>query len=168
MGELLIAAHLDESLWLTNQKQGAAARSYLLHSYLAGYQVLLGLIRASTYSENCRAKTCWDQSSNWHVLTFLHLIWTFRVACWAQLELLLQGPPGCWTLHVWKKYQWKVTDIIYSWGCYLPLELFSATDLVVLATWIPVVRVGRVVSLLRANEWMPSQQTISNALLWLH
>jgi hypothetical protein len=30
----LIANHLDQSLWLTNQKQGAALRSYFLHSSL--------------------------------------------------------------------------------------------------------------------------------------
>jgi hypothetical protein len=34
-GRLLIANHLDQVLWLANQKQGAAVRSYLLHSSLA-------------------------------------------------------------------------------------------------------------------------------------
>jgi hypothetical protein len=37
--ELLIANHMDQSLWLGNQKQGAAVRSYLLHSSLAGAQL---------------------------------------------------------------------------------------------------------------------------------
>jgi hypothetical protein len=31
--ELLIANHLDQSLWLTNKKQGSAVTSYLLHSF---------------------------------------------------------------------------------------------------------------------------------------
>jgi hypothetical protein len=34
MWELLIANHLDQSLWSTNQKYWAAARSNLLHSFL--------------------------------------------------------------------------------------------------------------------------------------
>jgi hypothetical protein len=37
-GEPLIANHLDESLWLANQKQGAEIRLCLLHSSLAGAQ----------------------------------------------------------------------------------------------------------------------------------
>ncbi len=37
--ELLIANQLDQSLWLANQKQGSAVRSYLLHSSLAGAQL---------------------------------------------------------------------------------------------------------------------------------
>ncbi len=35
-GRLAIATQLDQSLWLANQKQGAAVRSYVLHSSLAG------------------------------------------------------------------------------------------------------------------------------------
>jgi hypothetical protein len=38
MWGLLIANHLDQSLCLANTKQGAAVRSYLLHSSLAGAQ----------------------------------------------------------------------------------------------------------------------------------
>jgi hypothetical protein len=34
MWELLIASHLDQSLWLTNKKYWAAIRSNLLHSFL--------------------------------------------------------------------------------------------------------------------------------------
>jgi hypothetical protein len=38
-GRLLIANHLDQSLWLPNLEQGAAVRSYLLHSSLAGVRL---------------------------------------------------------------------------------------------------------------------------------
>jgi hypothetical protein len=40
---LLIANHLDESLWLANKKQGAAIRSYLLHSSPGGAQLCCAL-----------------------------------------------------------------------------------------------------------------------------
>jgi hypothetical protein len=44
---LLIANHLDESLWLANKKQGAAIRSYLFHSSPGGAQLLLLFVPAS-------------------------------------------------------------------------------------------------------------------------
>ncbi len=41
-GGVLIANHLDQSLWWVNQKHSVVVRSYLLHSFLAaGAQVLL-------------------------------------------------------------------------------------------------------------------------------
>ncbi len=39
--ELLIVNHLDQSLWLGNQKQGATVISYLLHSSLASRSTAL-------------------------------------------------------------------------------------------------------------------------------
>jgi hypothetical protein len=35
-GGLLLANHLDESVWWANQKHWATVRSYLLHSFYAG------------------------------------------------------------------------------------------------------------------------------------
>jgi hypothetical protein len=43
--EVLIANHLEQSLWLANKKQGAAIRSYLLHSSLGGAQLCCALYR---------------------------------------------------------------------------------------------------------------------------
>jgi hypothetical protein len=37
IGGGLIANHLEQSLWSTNQKHWAAVRSYLLHSFLQGH-----------------------------------------------------------------------------------------------------------------------------------
>jgi hypothetical protein len=47
-GRLLIANHLDQSLWLANQKQGATVRSYLFSSSGRCY-ALLCLMPASAY-----------------------------------------------------------------------------------------------------------------------
>ncbi len=37
---LLIANHMDQSIWWANQKHSAAARSYLLHSFLHVHSVV--------------------------------------------------------------------------------------------------------------------------------
>jgi hypothetical protein len=82
--ELLIANHLDQSLCLTNQKHGAAVRTYLLHS--------------------SGAQLWWTASANWaqmqeqnhflelnrHILTFLHLILTCMVTYWTAVGILLR------------------------------------------------------------------------------
>ncbi len=47
MWELLIANHLDQSLCLANQKQGASVRSYLLHSPLAVVQLCCSFLPES-------------------------------------------------------------------------------------------------------------------------
>ncbi len=66
-GRLLIANHLDQSLWLTNQKQGELVRSsYLLHSSLA------------CIKQNCLAKTV--------LLSQTRML--CRVMNWALAELL--------------------------------------------------------------------------------
>ncbi len=54
---LYIANHLDQSLCLTNQKQGTAVKSYLLHSSLAGVQLCcafygLSKLRGHTQERN--------------------------------------------------------------------------------------------------------------------
>ncbi len=55
--ELLIAeSHVDESLWLANQKQGAAVRSYLLHSSLAGAQLCCGFYQPQRSEQNMQEK----------------------------------------------------------------------------------------------------------------
>jgi hypothetical protein len=60
-GRLLISsqpAHVDESLWLTNQKHGVAARSYLLHSSPAGVNLGLCELPASAKTvQKCWVKT---------------------------------------------------------------------------------------------------------------
>jgi hypothetical protein len=57
MWELLIANHLDQSLWLANPKQGAAVRSYLLHSSLAGVQLCCAFYQPQQTKHICRGKT---------------------------------------------------------------------------------------------------------------
>jgi hypothetical protein len=53
-GELLIANHMDQSLWWANQKQGPALKSYLLHSFFCRCTALLRLVPAT---QLCWAKT---------------------------------------------------------------------------------------------------------------
>jgi hypothetical protein len=83
-GRLLIANHLDQSLWLPNLEQGAAVRSYLLHSSLAG--VRLDCVFYQPQQANCTKMLGQAHSAelNRHVLTFLHPILLCRVICyWA-------------------------------------------------------------------------------------
>jgi hypothetical protein len=56
-GRLLIATHLDQTICLTNQNQGAAVRSYLLNSFLAGVSLCCAFYRPQQTLMKCRAKT---------------------------------------------------------------------------------------------------------------
>jgi hypothetical protein len=83
-GYLLIANHLDQSLCLTNQKQGAAVRSYLVHSSLAGAQLCWAFYQPQPAQHICRSKTNFTEI-NRHILTILQLILMFRVTYCAQV-----------------------------------------------------------------------------------
>jgi hypothetical protein len=52
-GRLLIANHPDQSLWLANQEQGAAVRSYLLHSSLTGVMLCCASCQPQHTVPNC-------------------------------------------------------------------------------------------------------------------
>jgi hypothetical protein len=70
-GRLLIANHLDQSLRLPNQKQGAAVRSHLLHSSLAGVRLYCAFHQPQQTVQNCWGQNYFAEP-NWHALTFLH------------------------------------------------------------------------------------------------
>jgi hypothetical protein len=66
--ELLIANHLDQSLWLANQKQGSPVKSYLLHSSVAGAQWALDCYKYQQIDQMCRTKKpfSWAKLANVH------------------------------------------------------------------------------------------------------
>ncbi len=72
-GRLLIANHLDQSLWLANQKQGAAVRSYLLHSSLAGVRLYCAYYQPQQTVRNCWARTI--------LLSQTGMLWLFFIQC---------------------------------------------------------------------------------------
>jgi hypothetical protein len=76
--QLLIANHLDQSLCLANKQQGAANRSYLLHSSLAGAQLCCAFHQPQQTEQRSRSKIYFPEP-NKHILTFLHLIVMCRV-----------------------------------------------------------------------------------------
>jgi hypothetical protein len=77
-GGLLIANHLDQSLWCANQKHWVAVISYLVHFYKPRATCTI-MLRQNHFPE-----------PNRHALDFLHLILRCRVTYWAPLEMLLQ------------------------------------------------------------------------------
>ncbi len=62
-GGLLIANHLDQSVWWANQKHRVAVKSYFLHSFLHVHNV------SALFTSHC--KFCNYAEPNQHVLTFL-------------------------------------------------------------------------------------------------
>jgi len=82
----LIANHLNQSLWLANQKHGATVRSYLLYSSLAGAQLFLQFLPTSANWANMQEKNHFP-GPNRHMLTFLHQIIMCRVT--------YRAPLGC-------------------------------------------------------------------------
>ncbi len=73
--ERLIANHLDQSLWLANQKHGAPVRSYLLRSSQAGACLCCTFYQPYQTEPICRRKIiflsqaaiCWLFSSNFNL-----------------------------------------------------------------------------------------------------
>jgi hypothetical protein len=57
MWELLIENHLDQSLYLPNQKQGAPVRSYLLHSSVASAQLCWAFYQPLQTEHICKLST---------------------------------------------------------------------------------------------------------------
>jgi hypothetical protein len=59
-GRLVIANHLDQSLWLANQKQGAGIKSYLFNSSLGDAQLCCAFYQPQKTVQNARPKPfCW-------------------------------------------------------------------------------------------------------------
>jgi hypothetical protein len=76
---VLIANHLDQSLWLANQKQGAAVRSYLLHCSLAGVRLCCAFYQPQQTVQKCWAKT---------IMTCLHPILQCHILSTSGVALL--------------------------------------------------------------------------------
>ncbi len=81
-GELLIANHLDESLWWANQKYWAAVKSYLLHSFLQVHRVD---VRFTSYGQ--MMQWCWAQTK---FLNQTGIFWFFFI------QFFLCNTEHCW------------------------------------------------------------------------
>jgi len=85
---LLIANHLEQSLWLTNQKHSAAIRSYLLHSWR---RPLLRLLQATANYIIIMSQNYFPDP-NRHIsrifYLFLHPILLFKITWCVPLEML--------------------------------------------------------------------------------
>ncbi len=76
-GKLLVANHLDQSLWLTHYKQGASARSYLLHFFWQVHTFIMPFTNLKKLCKNAVPKPfCWAKP---HVLTFFYLVLMCKV-----------------------------------------------------------------------------------------
>jgi hypothetical protein len=86
MWELLIANHVDQSLWLTNQKYWAAIRSNLLHSFLEVHNCV------APFTSHRKLHKLGAENQfpelNRHILTFLQYILLSGAAYWTPLEML--------------------------------------------------------------------------------
>jgi hypothetical protein len=78
-GGLLIANHLDQSLWLTDKKQWQAVGSYLLHSFLQVNRF------ATPLTIHCKLYNYAEP--NRHISTFLHLILLCKLRYWTPLHI---------------------------------------------------------------------------------
>ncbi len=92
-GSLLIANHLDQSLWLANQKQGAAVGSYLLHSSLAGVRLCCAFYQPQQTVQKCWAKTI--------LLSQTGMFWLFFIQFYLQGHML--STAGDALRHIWLK-----------------------------------------------------------------
>ncbi len=68
---LLIANHLDESLWWANQKHWAAVRSYFLHSFLQVKRCCCTFHQSQLHVQECKAKTIFLSQTDIHWIFFI-------------------------------------------------------------------------------------------------
>ncbi len=73
-GETTIANHKDQSLWSASQEQGAAVRSYLLHSSLPGVKLCDAFYQPQQTVQKCWAKTI--------LLSQIDVFWLFFIQRW--------------------------------------------------------------------------------------
>jgi hypothetical protein len=95
--EILIANHLDKSLWLANQNQGAQIMFITLVS--SRCTALLRFLPASANRTNMQKKNHFPEP-NQHMLTFLHPTLMFRVTYWAPVGMLLRASPLTWYMDI--------------------------------------------------------------------
>jgi len=85
--ELLIAKHLDQSLWSTNQNNWAPVRSNLLHSFLEVHNCVAPFTRHGNVHEfGAEKPISWP---NRHILTFSQEIVLSGITYRALVEMLL-------------------------------------------------------------------------------
>ncbi len=87
-GGLLIANHLDQSLWWPNHKHWARVRSHLLHSFQQVRKVVAPFTSYRKLCNHAEPKPIF-LSQIGIFLTFLHLILLCRITNWTPLEMLL-------------------------------------------------------------------------------
>jgi hypothetical protein len=96
---LLIANHLDQSLWWPIRKSESHWSRSQIISITFVYAGAQGYYCAF-YEPPQSVQLCWSKTifpqPNWYVLTFLHPISMCRITDWAPLEMLLhqEGPWG--------------------------------------------------------------------------
>jgi len=89
-GGLLIANHLDQSLWWANQKHWVAIRSYLLHSFLQVHRAAAAPFTSHGNLHNYAEPNHFPEpNQQQHMLDFLHPILLCRITYRAPLEMLL-------------------------------------------------------------------------------
>ncbi len=85
-GGLLIANHLDESLWSTNQKYWAAVRSCLVHSFVQVHSAAAPFTSHRNHSKYAEPKPfCWAKPAH---LDLFHPILLCKITYRAPLEML--------------------------------------------------------------------------------
>jgi hypothetical protein len=98
-GGLLIANHLDQSVWWANQKHWAAVRSYLLHSFLFCRCIMLLHSLLATANSVLMPSQNHFPEPNRHILTCLHLFVLCRmIICILHSLLLSAGAQFCCAL----------------------------------------------------------------------
>ncbi len=77
MWGLLIANHLDQSLWSTNQKYWAVVRSNLLHSFLEVHNYVAPFTSHSKLHEfGAEKPISWAKPAHFHFLTIHFIVWS--------------------------------------------------------------------------------------------
>jgi hypothetical protein len=74
---LLIANHLDQSLWSTNQKYWAAVRSNLLHSFWEVHNLCCAFYQRQQRAQICAEKPIsWDKQAHFDIFTINFTVWS--------------------------------------------------------------------------------------------
>jgi hypothetical protein len=80
--ESLIANHLDQSLWSTNQKYWAVVRSNLLHPFLEVHNCVVPFTsHAKLHESGAEKRISWAQPAHFDFFTINFTFWSHILSC---------------------------------------------------------------------------------------
>jgi len=116
---LLIANHLDQSIWLANERKGVAIKSYLLHSSLASVKLCCAVYQPELTVHECWVKlvhilSIYGNACTYHTHTHTHTLHTKICKRILVMTTMTQNPNKGITIKIYLSSFWAA---LFSISC---------------------------------------------------